>query len=345
MQTKLSDPQEDDCISSSSEEYDPDFDLSSEFSDLQEASDLQNPEEFVKTPKKRRSRLGSWILIRNYLLTAWQALEAKMLSSMSYTPPEVFAFNLKSKLETLRSSAQNMPTSEGSQANSNGNRLQQLIYASRSLDTGLLGTTFPPSRCVPLKINHKFHSETDLTAKFDAEELDQPDMKNGDAEMEVNQQDTESIVSEPKELENGQDSDLFFDFDIGSPAGEPVEDPEDLNFIEIRRSSESSCDAATNPSTAFGSTSSGLYSDADVKSTDELESKGFCIEPEDWLKSNFNDIISEKITESPEQVQDVSSDDTLDELDQDKTSICIGTKTLFFTFKYHHLSTIFIFRG
>ena len=94
LNNKLQSSKKDECISSSSEEYNPYFDLFSEFSDLQEASD---PEEFVETPKRSRERLGSWILIRNYLSTAWQAFEAKMLSSMSYTPPEVFAFNLKSK--------------------------------------------------------------------------------------------------------------------------------------------------------------------------------------------------------------------------------------------------------
>ena len=46
----------------------------------------------------------------------------------------------------------------------------------------------------------------------------------------------------------------------------------------------------TGNSTAFGSTSSGLYSDQEILSNKDSE-KGFCIAPEDWQKFNFVDML------------------------------------------------------
>ena len=73
-------------------------------------SSCRNPEEeslnLDKTGQPCHSRINkknSWILVRNCIVSVWQTLEAKMLSSMSYTPPEVFAYNLNSKLNSLRS--------------------------------------------------------------------------------------------------------------------------------------------------------------------------------------------------------------------------------------------------
>ena len=68
----------------------------------------KNPEEDSKTsyPHSRVKRYSTFLVIRNHVLSIWQTLEAKMLSSMSYTPPEVFAYNLTSKLKSLRSTVQ-----------------------------------------------------------------------------------------------------------------------------------------------------------------------------------------------------------------------------------------------
>ena len=74
-------------------------------------SSCRNPEEenlnLDKTGQpchhSRINKKNSWILVRNCIVSVWQTLEAKMLSSMSYTPPEVFAYNLNSKLNSLRS--------------------------------------------------------------------------------------------------------------------------------------------------------------------------------------------------------------------------------------------------
>ena len=53
----------------------------------------------------RINKKNSLNLVRNCIVSVWQTLEAKMLSSMSYTPPEVFAYNLNSKLNSLRSTS------------------------------------------------------------------------------------------------------------------------------------------------------------------------------------------------------------------------------------------------
>ena len=58
-----------------------------------------------------------------------------------------------------------------------------------------------------------------------------------------------------------------------------------------RIGSESSLEmTGTGNSTAFGSTSSGLFSDLEILSNKDSE-KGFCIAPEDWQKFNFVDML------------------------------------------------------
>ena len=64
----------------------------------------RNPEEvnlnLDKTGQPCHSRITK---NKSWILSVWQTLEAKMLSSMSYTPPEVFVYNLNSKLNSIRS--------------------------------------------------------------------------------------------------------------------------------------------------------------------------------------------------------------------------------------------------
>lgn len=210
----------------------------------------------------------------------------------------------------------------------------------------MLGTTFPPSRCVPVKLSNqqRFRSQTDLNAQV--EDLKELVKAFGDAETDQDDQMTlEENTEKNTDDDDMKDSDLFFDFDISSPPSgvhDDEDDDEDDHIInEIRRSSESS-GSETHPSTAFGSTSSGLYSDADVKSADIEADQGFCIEPEDWLCSNYNDILAKnkdaeqkdldeestpvKAPASPANstmTHDVSSDETLDGNDE-TTKICIG---------------------
>ena len=194
------------------------------------------------------------------------------------------------------------------------NRLR-LILESHKQDSIILGTTFPPSNSAPLK---RFHSESNLNNINPEEDLKSLFNSDDDQTIEEN-------------CPDDKDSDLFFDFDIGSPT---TEDFDEENIHDFRRSSNDSC-----PSTAFGSTSSGLYSDdPDIKSVSEIESQGFCIEPEDWLASNFNDIMGQKTSKSPEKESspekepspepekiDVSSDETLDGTSEvGQTKICIG---------------------
>ena len=109
------------------------------------------------------------------------------------------------------------------------------------------------------------------------------------------------------------DSDLFFDFDIGSP--DHIESDEDHNVVNVVNGMDltngnDSSDISPSligptsdhiptlirspdHSTAYGSTSSGLFSDpdtpspSDVDENDRLEEfvEGFSLHPEDWLKT------------------------------------------------------------
>ena len=84
------------------------------------------------------------------------------------------------------------------------------------------------------------------------------------------------------------------------------------------------------PSTAFGSTSSGLYSDADdSKNTDEILEGGLAIDPETWLKNpggatNLQDLLGLKHEDSTDE-SGKESDETI-EGSGDRTTICIGDK-------------------
>ena len=114
-----------------------------------------------------------------------------------------------------------------------------------------------------------------------------------------------------KEEDKQQDCDLFFDFDISSPTQNKSLDhdfdekfrPEAIAISDFRRSSESSVENLTGYSTAFGSTSSGLFSDQENSSNSDLKSaddQGFCIAPEDWQKLNFVDLLALGKTDTPQ---------------------------------------------
>ena len=170
------------------------------------------------------------------------------------------------------------------------------------------------------------------------------------------------------------DSDLFFDFDIESPDQDFHEEDEESSSIildiddknnkkivysnppekllrsceneeEIRRSSESSLESETmmnltGPSTAFGSTSSGLYSDG-KPDDDGLLDGGLSIDPDAWLKNpgaSLEDMLKLKQKQQNEDSTDDSSKESVatlediksggeDEVDDiDKTTIQIGEK-------------------
>ena len=319
--------EEDDNLSSSSEEYDPEEALKN-LNENFDSSFFPNPEEQPQKNKQIKNSnflnrnstksCSTWCLIKNYGLSLWQFLEAKMLSSMSYTPPEVFAYNLKSKLESLRhepggASSESLNLSNTAAISSE--RLRIILENSENI----LGTTFPPSNSSIARANpsslqsltqntkstNLFRSENNLTHLEDLIiDQDIMDCKNNS-----------SAKKEKSEANDSKDdSDLFFDFDISSPNNNDDEEQEDSENIILnpddknmlcRINSESSLDTEfTNHSTAFGSTSSGLFSDDPdgLKSNDEglIDSAGFCIAPEDWLKSNYSDMLNKNKKEDDE---------------------------------------------
>ena len=87
----------------------------------------------------------------------------------------------------------------------------------------------------------------------------------------------------------------------------------------------------TGASTTFGSTSSGLYSDTDSKTNEDLLDGGLSIDPEAWMKNpgaSLEDMLRMKQSEFREKNED-STDDSSKESDvtiedEDKTKICIG---------------------
>lgn len=252
--------------------------------------DYPNPEII-----QRRKKLT---LLKNYVISTLWHFGSKMLTSMSYSQPEVFAHNLRSRLEDLEDSNAE-PTTQNP-------RLKQFLEKHI---TAQLGTTFPPSRMLQMESRPSWHSESDLTGLSGQPD---PDQDKG---------------SENKEdkLEEQTDSDLFFDFDINSPEMEisPASSLTSQNSPpdSIIRDSESS--------TAFGSTSSGLYSDTELKDED---TEHFSLDPAEW--SSFNDILQKKTEVTPlaspaptAQDEHSSSDTTLDgNSDTEKSTIFIGDK-------------------
>ena len=89
----------------------------------------------------------------------------------------------------------------------------------------------------------------------------------------------------------------------------------------------------TGPSTTFGSTSSGLYSDTDSKTSEDLLDGGLSIDPEAWMKNpgaSLEDMLRMKQSGSGfQEKNEDSTDDSSKESDvtiedDDKTKICIG---------------------
>lgn len=270
-----------------------------------------------------------------------------MLSSMSHTPTEVFAHSLKSRLKTLRATS---PPSDSSSGGSPGSSDEELATAaavarnmpisSLSADSlrklleassrSMMGTTFPPAKWVHIQVkSNRYHSETDLNSLDNAE-----DLKKGLEKAEATGSNMED-----------KDSDLFFDFDISSPQSDADEDDAtdiindelksdiilpDLEVVEM------SCDSSSvnTPSTAFGSTSSGLYSDKDEESEDTSEIEkadcaldGLALDPEDWLKNpgaSLSEMMLMKDKKAAEAALEAtkkegSIDDSTDSKDSDDT--------------------------
>jgi len=228
----------------------------------------------------------------------------EMLSTVgSKGPAEVFASSLKAKLSLVSCEENPKRQREGSADRmvANGSTLERE-------DFSYPGTTFPPVRCARFdQLRAKYHSESDLTPAAATED---------GAEFFKSK-----FHSQNREDDEGNDSDLFFDFDIGTPDEDEEDVGESASAKGIplgqtsqrghrRSGSDESLDyycpstssGIDSRSTGFGSTSSGLFSDVgngsgpyedDEDDGDQIgraldvgEMGGDCLslEPQDWLR-------------------------------------------------------------
>ena len=274
-----------DLSSSSSEEYDPDL------------AELEDLEPDYPTPEivKRRKKLT---FLKNYVISTLWHFGSKMLTSMSYSQPEVFAHNLRSRLEDLEDSE--VPEVRNP-------RLKQFLEKHGG---SLLGTTFPPSRMLQMESRPSWHSESDLSGFATSD-----DPKD------------EQIQDENEKTTTVEDSDLFFDFDFNSPEDGKSEEISPASSL-TQNSPPDSIIRDSESSTTFGSTSSGLYSD--TEKLEDLTEQHFSLDPAEW--SSFNDILQKSevtplASPAPAQDEQSSSDTTVDGSETEaKSTIFIGDK-------------------
>lgn len=177
------------------------------------------------------------------------------------------------------------------------------------------GTTFPPNGYINGDlIRAKFHSDSNFQSSFkhtrknDENTNKKPLVNGNDMNLE------EAVTSSSDTC----DSDLFFDFDIGSPdhaesdeeRSKAINVDNGMDLVNGHSSGNDSTEISPSllgsttdqlptlirspdHSTTYGSTSSGLFSDQDTPSpsdnddNDHLEKfvEGFSLHPEDWLKT------------------------------------------------------------
>ena len=293
-----------DLSSSSSEEYDPDL---AELEDIE--PDYPNTPEIVK----RRKKLT---LLKNYVISTLWHFGSKMLTSMSYSQPEVFAHNLRSRLEDLEDS--DVPNEAVRTATAKNPRLKQFL--EKHIAGPLLGTTFPPSRMLQMESRPSWHSESDLSGFATSSDHHSNDQKHEKIEEETEGCQTTTV----------EDSDLFFDFDFNSPEDGTNDEISPASSL-TQNSPPDSIIRDSETSTTFGSTSSGLYSDTEKLELEDLTEQHFSLDPAEW--SSFNDIL-QKTTEvtplaspAPAQDEQSSSDTTVDGSEtEQKSTIFIGDK-------------------
>lgn len=172
------------------------------------------------------------------------------------------------------------------------------------------GTTFPPNRFAQFDLfRAKFHSESDLSPKHMPSNALAGQMPNNECLHE----EEHDLNTKKDEADESTDSDLFFDFDIGSPEEDAVL-PENDDVREKMLLRNKACDLeatlqdeddiSSNESLsprnnlrkaneAFGSASSGLCSDMETLQSGSYETRRFddgddelieckSIDPEDW---------------------------------------------------------------
>ena len=187
-----------------------------------------------------------------------------MISAACKSTTEHFARSLQSKLHYLsqgdRECSLEHDRSRGGGKHINNNNNTTTTNAEEEIS----GTTFPPRQLAHFDLlKAKYHSESDLTPeklrflghgrKFEDDDED-------------DQQLLEASIDNNKKVD-AEDSDLFFDFDIGSPEEENADDEDimrrtvsESTSSSIRRGSLDSNDYVLK-SAFYGSASSGLCSD------------------------------------------------------------------------------------
>ena len=258
----------------------------------------------------------------------------KMMSSMSYSPqPEYFARSLKRRLQSLTPEGvtrTSPPIDIETDAAENGseviaasdisgnkeNRIRKILERGLRTCDGYVvklspnfpatGTTFPPNRFINEdQLRAKFHSDSDFHSQLKSRRHDKADASRSAADFRhVNGEDDGDDHPAVADI---CDSDLFFDFDIGSPEQPDSDEDHLINHVNeiggndrdisptiIGKASDlPAIMHSPDHSTAYGSTTSGIFSDQDTPSPSDVDEnerleqfvEGFSLNPEDWIKT------------------------------------------------------------
>lgn len=257
-----------------------------------------------------------------------------MMSSMSYSPqPEYFARSLKRRLQSLTPEGvtrTSPPIDIETDAAENGseviaasdisgnkeNRIRKILERGLRTCDGYVvklspnfpatGTTFPPNRFINEdQLRAKFHSDSDFHSQLKSRRHDKADASRSAADFRhVNGEDDGDDHPAVADI---CDSDLFFDFDIGSPEQPDSDEDHLINHVNeiggndrdisptiIGKASDlPAIMHSPDHSTAYGSTTSGIFSDQDTPSPSDVDEnerleqfvEGFSLNPEDWIKT------------------------------------------------------------
>lgn len=233
---------------------------------------------------------------------------AKMLSMSYKAQTDLFTRSLQSRLEYLGDPESERVSEPDETGFINWLELRPKKDVLKFIPAP--GTTFPPNRFAQFDLfRAKFHSESDLSPKHMPSNALAGQMPNNECLHE----EEHDLNTKKDEADESTDSDLFFDFDIGSPEEDAVL-PENDDVREKMLLRNKACDLeatlqdeddiSSNESLsprnnlrkaneAFGSASSGLCSDMETLQSGSYETRRFddgddelieckSIDPEDW---------------------------------------------------------------
>ncbi|TRY61573.1 hypothetical protein TCAL_02126 [Tigriopus californicus] len=233
---------------------------------------------------------------------------AKMLSMSYKAQTDLFTRSLQSRLEYLGDPESERVSEPDESGFINWLELRPKKEVLKFIPAP--GTTFPPNRFAQFDLfRAKFHSESDLSPKHMPSNAPAGKLPNTDCLHEEDHH----LNTQKDEADESADSDLFFDFDIGSPEEDAVlPDSDDVreNMLlrnkacDLEATLQDEDDISSNESLsprnnlrkaneAFGSASSGLCSDMETLQSGSYETRRFddendelneckSIDPEDW---------------------------------------------------------------